>query len=369
MDNVTSGDQGGDTSGACAASGNLELTMVVFCAAHITEAVQIEQLRQMLDSWRSCTEVKVPLWLSTSGDPLPEDLAASTDDGLYTVCESGAARLSQFEHYALLAEGLAAAVASQNGSDESVETYSAEDPWVIFTAPDALWHPSRALEGVRLFAAAKYSGRAVRGLAWKRFAVAAQPLLPTTAADVDALIAADEALCCVGRVNEYWARGVSLSTLREFIRESSGELLRNDFACQYFVRWVDGAPDAEFSSFDPARNPGWSYFSRGTRPAIARPEAKLNWIESEAVRATMQSLTATERQIVHALVLNAFTLGADGAAAVTRDALEHATLGTHSAATIANACRPLYPLVEEIFRDDYFARLGRWDTTVRLTDA
>lgn len=333
--------------------------MVAFCAAHCVNLDQHTRTRDMIHSWQGQNEFTIPLHLSASGDPfhgkeqLTERLARG---GKILVVRERGESLSQFEHYALLAEELAATATN--------------DPWIMFTNFDGLWHPDRLREAMRLCFMARDHERPVHALAWSRHAAAVSGALtaPELASDVDKMIAEGTAkvVSCgeSGAVEEHWARCVRLSTLREFTLKGSRELLRNPFADLFFLNWVDTKPDGLVASFDSDLNPGWSYYSYGDSRAVS-----LNWLSSEAILETVHDLPPAVRMAVMSVMHTVFILGVRGQDKVDRKALESFMVGLASAREIVNMFRPVYAIVDEIFRDDYFTRLGCWDVSVCLADA
>jgi hypothetical protein len=141
-------------------------------------------------------------------------------------------RLTQFEHYKLLAEELMA-------------ERDAGKTWVIFTDDDDLWHPTRTAHYMKAI-----KGGVMNNSVYVCIEATAELTTkdqPETWEDVDALLASGRGkVTRMGQEGDYHSYGVRLSTLAHFTRECNETMMKHKFCDMGFWRYLrDGARIAD----------------------------------------------------------------------------------------------------------------------------
>lgn len=113
---------------------NKQQKIIALCASHIDSFERLSNLKQMICEWNS-QEVKIPLFIGISVDDPFFISAFDYFDEAYviypTICFFiSSEKKSQFQHYKQVYEKIK-------------DIYSTENPYVVFTDDDDLWHPQR----------------------------------------------------------------------------------------------------------------------------------------------------------------------------------------------------------------------------------
>ena len=233
--------------------------MVCLCASHMNTLGRWERFMQMLTSWKEQTW-KMPLIVSMSFEESVEGVISLPEmEGLTMIRQRR--KRSQFEHYKALAE--------LNWGDGT---------WVMFTDDDDLWHEARAEAYVTMLQECKKRGVRPAYVVSKTIVATEEDDPPglERAEDVTALfergVISQEAFDKkdVGRMEDgnYVEYGVSIRTLRGFLKGIRQELLEHKFCDMAFTRYLREGHELPMCRLQPEGIP-WLYFYRRD-PAIGQ---------------------------------------------------------------------------------------------------
>jgi hypothetical protein len=214
----------------------MRFDLIVGGAVHISQTKDLDLLDDMVASW-ACQTHPVPLYLSLSANPIHEtDLAQKNSQlrsrypsQLYLFPRS--VRLSQFQHYKLLADFWSGTLPD-----------GGRNTFVLFTDGDDLWHPSRTATYAdsinKAVIESAQRGQILSRITFDGFLMGRDnDHHIRTADDADASIR-DRHLKIEIQDSEYWQNAVPFKILSTFVREAPDQVLQHSLADMYFYHYL-----------------------------------------------------------------------------------------------------------------------------------
>jgi len=344
------------------------INLAALCASYINTPTRLKHFFVMLESWINQDPIQCDLIVSTSivDDAIKTEFDARfaafrrTHAGIATTLTVLVSRVrkNQFQHYKHILERLPGLVE--------------QNPWVLFTDDDDIWHPKRTMMYHHAVEFIETTGKtSVDRVNIPYYVESTDTDIQDyeTVSEIDRAITAGHIKRSTCESN-YVHSCVRLERLHYFLTHSTDELLQCTYAdvrFEYFVKSDGHEKGKESVTTTEPWADGWLYFYRhvaDTKGSITNQKDRLPdcVVYSEDLRRTFDAVPAERRRALSTILNNydlMLCMGIKDMDEIRKADERNHLEGGVSALDIHRNIRPLYPMVDEFLKHSYYVNLRK----------